>query len=89
MTLVDQNSVSAGVQRTRLLADWLRGYVGLLPTWRADYFDRGGAQTQRSVFIVAENVAAALEEVRAKMAPACARAKMTKLDVDPETILVL
>jgi hypothetical protein len=40
MTLVDQNRVSAAVQRTRLLTDWLRGYIGLLPTWRADYFER-------------------------------------------------
>jgi hypothetical protein len=68
MTLVDQNRVSAAVQRTRLLADWLRGYIGLLPTWRADYFERG-AQTQRSAFIVAKNIAFVLEEVCANLRP--------------------
>jgi hypothetical protein len=89
MTLFDQNNVSQVVRRTGLFADWVRGYVGLVPTWRADYFDHGGAQMQQSVFVVAENVAAAIEQVRAKMAPTCARAKMTKLDVDLETIIVL
>ena len=43
MTLFDQNNVSAvAVQRTRTLADLLRSYVGLVPTWRAEYFDRVG-----------------------------------------------
>jgi hypothetical protein len=92
MTVCDQNSVPAiGVQRTRLLADWLRGYVGLVPVWRAEYFDRAGGQTQQSVVIVAEHVAVALEEVRARMAPPCSRAKVTKLGSDAEgrSIVVL
>jgi len=85
MTVCDQNNVLVvGVQRTRLLADWLRSYVGLVPIWRAEYFDRAGGQTQQSVVIVAEHVAVALEEVRARMAPTCARAKVTKLDSDTE-----
>ena len=69
----------------RLLADWLRIYVGLVPTWRAVYFDRAGGQTQRSVIIAPENVAVALDEVRARMAPTCSRAVVTKLD--PERTL--
>jgi hypothetical protein len=55
-------------------------YVGLLPTWRAEYFDREGGQMQRSIIIAAENVAVALEEVRARMAPTCSRAEVIKLD---------
>jgi hypothetical protein len=39
---------------------------------------------QQSVVIVAERIAVALEEVRAKMMPTCARAKVTKLDSDTE-----
>ena len=90
MPLFDQNNATAvAVQRTRLLADWLRSYVGLVPTWRAEYFDRGRGQTPRSVFIVAENVSVAVEEVRARRAPTCARAKITKLNLDLETIIVL
>jgi hypothetical protein len=80
MTLFDQNDTTAvAVKRTRMLADLLRSYVGLVPTWRAEYFDRGSGQKARSVLIVAENVLVALEEVRARMAPTCARAKVTKL----------
>jgi len=80
----DQNNVPAvGVQRTRLLADFLRSYVGLVPI-RAEYFDRAGRQMQQSVVIVAEHVAVALEEVRLRMMPTCARAKITKLDSDTE-----
>jgi hypothetical protein len=90
MTLFDQhNATAVAVQRTRMLADWLRAYVGLVPTWRTEYFDHGIGQKPQSVFIVAENVAAAIQEVRAKMAPSCARAKMTKLGVDLEIIIVL
>jgi hypothetical protein len=85
MTGPDQNNVPAvGVQRTRLLADFLRSYVGLVPIWRAEYFDRAGRQMQQSVVIVAERVTVALEEVRARMMPPCARAKITKLDPDTE-----
>jgi hypothetical protein len=72
------------VQQPRLLADWLRIYVGLVPTWRAEYFERAGGQPQRSVIIAADNVADALEEVRARMAPTCSRAEVTKLDPDTE-----
>lgn len=50
---------------------------------------RQGGQTPPSVFIVAENIAVVLEEVRARMAPTCVRAKVTKLDLDSETIIVL
>jgi hypothetical protein len=69
MTLFDQNSTTAvAVKRTQMLADSLRSYVGLVPTWRAEYFDRGSGQKTRSVLIVAENVLVALEEVLARMA---------------------
>jgi hypothetical protein len=74
------NALPVGAQRARLLADWLRIYIGLLPTWRAEYFDREGGQTQRSIIIAAENVAVALEEVRARMAPTCSRSEVIKLD---------
>ena len=50
--------------------------------WRAEYFDRTGGQTQRPIVIVAEHIAVALDEVRARMGPTCARAKVTKLDLD-------
>jgi len=84
--MFEQHNVPAvPVQRSRLLADWLRIYVGLVPTWRAEYFERAGGQTQRSIIIAAENVADALEEVRARMAPTCSRAEVTKLDPDTET----
>jgi hypothetical protein len=72
------------LNEARPLADWLRIFVGLMPTWRAEYFDRAGQQTQRSVIIAAENVVAALEEARARMAPTCSRAVVTKLDLDAE-----
>jgi len=85
MTGSDQNNVPAvGVQRTRLLADFLRSYVGLVPIWRAEYFDRAGGQMQQSVVIIAEHIAVVLEEVRARMMPTCVRAKVTKLDSDTE-----
>jgi hypothetical protein len=73
------NAPAVATQRARLLADSLRIYVGLLPTWQAEYFDREGGQTQRCI-IAAENVAIALEEVRARMAPTCSRAEVIKLD---------
>ena len=69
----------------RLLADWLRIYVGLVPAWRAEYFERAGGQTQRSIIIAAPNVVDALEEARARMTPTCCRAEVTKLDPDTET----
>jgi hypothetical protein len=40
---------------------------------------RAGERTRVSVVITAENVAAALEEVRARMTPTCARANVTRL----------
>lgn len=90
MTLFDKNNKTAvAVQRTRMLADLLRSYVGLVPTWRVQYFDRGSGRKARSVLIVAENVLVGLEEVRARMAPTCARARVTKLDLDLATIFVL
>ena len=85
MVFEAHNAPAVAAQSARLLADWLRIYVGLVPTWRAEYFDRAGGQTQRSVTIAAENVAVALEEVRARMPPTCSRAKVTKLDPDTET----
>ena len=69
----------------RLLADWLRACVGLLPTWRVEYFESAGSQTQRSIVVAAHNIADALEEVRARMTPTCCRAEVTKLDPDMET----
>jgi hypothetical protein len=85
MVFEQYNAPAVAAKPARLLADWLRIYVGLVPTWRAEYFDRAGGQTQRSVIIGAENVAAALEEARARMAPTCSRAEVTKLDPDMET----
>ncbi len=50
MTLFDQNNTTAvAVQRTRMLADLLRSYVGLVPTWRVEYFDRGSGQKARMI----------------------------------------
>ena len=91
MVFEQRHVPTVAAQPARLLADWLRIYVGLVPTWRAEYFDRVGGQTQRSVIVAAENVAVALEEVRARMAPTCVRAKITKLDSDTEagSIVVL
>jgi len=77
---------AVAAQQTRLLADWLRTYVGLVPRWRAEYFERTGRQPQRSDVIAAQNVADALEEVRARMAPTCSRAQVTRLDPDMATI---
>jgi hypothetical protein len=49
-----------------------------VPTWRAEYFDRGNSRTpERSVIIAAESETVALEEVRARMAPTCSRAEVT------------
>ena len=55
-----------------------------MPTWRVEYFDRTNGQSpeQRSIIIVAENEAVALEEVRARMAPTCSRAEVTQVDPD-------
>jgi hypothetical protein len=49
-----------------------------------EYFDRTNGQSpeQRSIIIVAENEAVALEEVRARMAPTCSRAEVTQVDPD-------
>jgi hypothetical protein len=60
-----------------------------MPRWRADYFDRDDGQNARSVFFAAENAIDALEEVRARMASTYARAKLTRLDGDLITIIVL
>jgi hypothetical protein len=77
----EQNDARAATaQPARLLADCLRVYVGLLPTWRAEYFDRAGRQTQQPIVIAAHNVADALEEARARMLPTCCRAEVTKLN---------
>jgi hypothetical protein len=90
MTLLDQRSAAmASEYRIRQLANWLRSYVGLIPTWRAEYFDRNGGPTASSVFIAAENVSDALEEARTRMAPTCTRAKITRLDGDVTTIIAL
>jgi hypothetical protein len=40
---------------------------GLVPAWRAEYFEGAGSRTRRSIIIVAPNVADALEEVRPRM----------------------
>jgi hypothetical protein len=84
MVFEQYKAPAVAAQPVRLLADWLRTHVGLVPRWRAEYFERSG-QPQRSVIIVAQNVADALEEVRARMSPACSRAEVTKLD--PDTVL--
>jgi hypothetical protein len=84
-------NANVGVEQARLLGDWLRGYVGLVPMWRAEYFDQKGAQPQAPALVFAERIATALEQVRAKMGPNCARAKVTQLDPDTEakSILIL
>jgi hypothetical protein len=47
MTLSDQhNAPSVAVQKARLLADWLRTCVGLVPTWPAEFFNRGTARQE-------------------------------------------
>jgi hypothetical protein len=79
------NAPAVAAQSARLLADCLRTYVGLVPRWRAEYFERMGGPPQRSIIIAAQNVADALEEVRARMSPACSRVEVTKLD--PDTVL--
>jgi hypothetical protein len=85
MMFEQYNAPAVVAQPARRLADWLRTYVGLVPRWRAEYFERAGGQPQRSVIIAAQNVADALEEVRARMTPNCCRAEVTKLD--PEMAL--
>lgn len=57
-----------------------------VPRWRAEYFDRANGETpERSIIIAADNEAVALEEVRARMAPTCSRAEVTKLDIQSKT----
>jgi hypothetical protein len=85
MVFEQYNAPAVAARPARLLAEWLRIYVGLVPTWRAEYFERAGSQTQRPIIIAAQNVADALEEVRARMPPTCCRAEVTKLDPDTET----
>jgi hypothetical protein len=80
-----EHAPAAANRPARLLADWLRAYVGLMPTWRAEYFERAGSQTQRSIIFAAHDVADALEEARARMTPTCCRAEVTKLAPDTET----
>jgi hypothetical protein len=79
-----EHARAAANRPARRQADWLRAYVGLLPTWRAEYFERTGSQRQLSIIVAAHNVADALEEVRARMTPTCCRAEVTKLDPDTE-----
>jgi hypothetical protein len=74
------NAPAIAAQPARLLADRLRTYVGLVPAWRAKYFERASGQAQRSIIIAAPNVMDALEEARARMTPTCCRAEVTKLD---------
>jgi hypothetical protein len=80
---------NVAVEQTRLLGDWLRGYVGLVPMWRAEYFDQKGAQPQAPALVFTERIATALDQVRAKMGPACARAKVTQLDPETEAKAIL
>jgi hypothetical protein len=57
-----------------------------MPTWRAEYFDRANGEIpERSIIIAADNEAVALEEARARMAPTCSRAEVTKLDIQSKT----
>jgi hypothetical protein len=79
MMIAQYNAPTGAAQPARLLADWLRAYVGLVPRWRVDYFERRGRQPQRSDVIAAQNVADALEKVRSRMAPTCCRAEVTPL----------
>jgi hypothetical protein len=82
MVLEQYNAPAVAAKPARLLADWLRTYVGLVPRWRAEYFGRTSGPPQRSIIIAAQNVADALEEVRASMTPNCYRAEVIKLDLD-------
>jgi hypothetical protein len=57
-----------------------------MPTWRADYFDKGRDQAPtRSVIIESQYESDALEEARAKMGSACSRAEVTRLEPKPST----
>jgi hypothetical protein len=73
-------------ERVRLFRSKKIGRNFNVPRWRAEYFDRANGETpERSVIIAADNEAVALEEVRARMAPTCSRAEVTKLDPDSKT----
>ena len=73
-------------ERVRLFRSKKIGRNFNVPRWRAVYFDRANGETpERSVIIAADNEAVALEEVRARMAPTCSRAEVTKLDPDSKT----
>jgi hypothetical protein len=79
MMSAQYNGPTGAAQPARLLADWLRAYVGLVPRWRVDYFERRSRQLQRSDVIAAQNAADALEKVRSRMAPTCCHAEVTPL----------
>jgi hypothetical protein len=87
--MMQANATNHSTKRVRLIADRLRSHLGLVPKWQADYFGRDDGQNAKSVLFAAENVTDAVEEVRARMASTCARAKLTRLDGDLTTIIVL
>jgi hypothetical protein len=49
MVFEQYSAPAIAAQPARLLADWLRAYVGLVSRWRVDYFERTGRQPQRPI----------------------------------------
>ena len=79
MVFEQYGAPAIAAQPARLLADWLRAYVGLVSRWRVRLLRAHGPPTATPDIIAAQNVADALEEVRARMAPTCHRAEVTQL----------
>jgi predicted transcriptional regulator len=53
----------------------------VMPTWRADYFDKAREQAPtRSVIIEAERESDALDKARAEMRSTCSRAELIRID---------
>jgi hypothetical protein len=50
----EQYNAPAAAEPARPLADWLRTYVGLVPRWRAEYFERIGGNRDDPYYRCAE-----------------------------------
>jgi hypothetical protein len=71
---------------TFLITNIKKNQEEIMPTWRADYFDKARDKAPiRSVIIEAEYESDALDEARAKMGSACSRAEVIRLDPKPST----
>jgi hypothetical protein len=69
-----------------IYARGLKNQEEVMPTWRADYFDKSGDPAPaRSVILDAESESDALDEVRAKMGSACTRAELIRIDYNSST----